>query len=98
MHRNTILLMFLIAFWLCLLSLVNGRHTQPATAASLTAPTDTSQIVTTIPLTDWWVSDGLIYYTDNCIGGSDEFRFPGYAHRLPVGSNTALTLATFTKD
>lgn len=98
MHRKTILLMFLIAFWLCLLYLVTGRHTQPAAAASLTAPTDTPQVVTTIPLTDWWVSDGLIYYTDNCIGGSDEFRFPGYAHRLPTGRNTALTLATFTKD
>lgn len=98
MPRKTVLFMFLLGCWLSLLLLAHARSTQSAAAATLTAPTDTPQVVTTIPLTDWWVSDGLIYYTDNCIGGSDEFRFPGYAHRLPVGSNTALTLATFTKD
>lgn len=97
MHRKTILFIFLLSLWLLLLSLADGRNAVPAAAAPLTAPADTPQVVTTIALTDWWVSDGLIYYTDNCSGGSDEFRFPGYAHRLPTGSNTALTLATFTK-
>ena len=97
MHRKTVL-------WLCLLGLgllalpLLLKHTMPVAAATLHAPTDTPQVVTTIPLTDWWVSDGLIYYTSNCIGGSDEFRFPGYAHRLPTGSNAALTLATFPKE
>lgn len=97
MPRKTVLFMLLLGFWLLLLSLINARSSQQAAAATLTAPTDTPQVVTTVPLTDWWVSDGLIYYTDNCAGISDEFRFPGYAHRLPTGSNTALTLATFTK-
>lgn len=97
MHRKTSLFIFLLGLWLLLLSLVYGRNIEPAAAATLTAPVDTPQVVTSIPLTDWWVSHGLIYYTDNCSGGSDEFRFPGYAHRLPTGSSTALTLATFTK-
>lgn len=97
MRRKNILFIFLFGLSLLLLLFFYGKNVEPAAAAPLTAPNDTPQVVTTIPLTDWWVSDGLIYYTDNCSGGSDEFRFPGYAHRLPTGSNTALTLATFTK-
>ncbi|MFN8442826.1 MAG: hypothetical protein U0175_18765 [Caldilineaceae bacterium] len=94
---RSLLFIFFSLFFLGALPFWSGSL-RPAEAATPALVTDTPQNVTYEALTEWWMSNGLLYWTYNCSIPVDEFRNAGYARRQPTSGGTPLTLASFERE